>query len=111
MLMAFKIREFESFVICYAVLLYFSDICITILEVSLRFLSGLVRTVPDCCAQIQSYFRCNPCDMSSSEFDIMECLRATGGKEIVKRGTLLDNILADLGQSLPPQFDHGDFNY
>ena len=43
--------------------------------------------------------------------DIMKCLRATGGKEKVKRGTLLDNILADLGQPLPPQFDHGDFDY
>ena len=57
------------------------------------------------------FLRCNPCDMTSSVLDIMECLRATGGKELVKRGTLLDNILADLGQPLPPQFDHGDFDY
>ena len=49
--------------------------------------------------------------MTSSVLDIMECLRASGGNEIVKRGTLLDNILADLGQPLPPQFDRGDFNY
>ena len=44
MLMTFQIKEYDSFVICYAVLLYFGNICITIRQVSFRFLSGLVSS-------------------------------------------------------------------
>ena len=63
--------------------------------------------------------------------DILKCLRAASDKQKskrdiwlnnflndldagvteVKRGKLLDSILLDLGQPLPPQFDHGDFDF
>ena len=64
--------------------------------------------------------------------DILKCLRAAesnkqkakrdiwldnflndiaSGVTEVKRGKLLDSILLDLGQPLPPQFDHGDFDF
>ena len=64
--------------------------------------------------------------------DILKCLRAAAsnkqkakrdiwldnflndiasGVTEVKRGKLLDSILLDLGQPLPPQFDHGDFDF
>ena len=57
------------------------------------------------------FFRCDPCDMVSTVYGLLQCKRSSELERIVKRGTLLDKILIDLGQPLPPQFDHGDFNF
>ena len=56
-------------------------------------------------------FRCDPCELVSTVYGLLQCIRSSELERIVKRGTLLDNIMIDLGQPLPPQFDHGDFNF
>ena len=56
-------------------------------------------------------FRCDPCELVSTVYGLLQCIRSSKLERIVKRGTWLDNILIDLGQPLPPQFDHGDFNF